>query len=42
MDPTLLRQLVSSAAIFVAAAGLALFARRLVLSLLRRWQPPHG
>ena len=37
MDPTLLRQLVSSAAIFVAAAGLALFARRLLLSLLRRW-----
>jgi small-conductance mechanosensitive channel len=37
MDPTLLRQLASSAAVFVAAAGLALFARRLLLSLLRRW-----
>jgi hypothetical protein len=32
MDPILLRQLVSAAAIFVAAAGLTLFARRLVLS----------
>ncbi len=37
MDPTLLRQIVSSAAVFVAAAGLALFARRLLLSLLHRW-----
>jgi small-conductance mechanosensitive channel len=37
MDPTSLRQVVTSAAIFIAVAGVALFARRLVLSLLRRW-----
>jgi small-conductance mechanosensitive channel len=37
MDPATLRQLAISAAVFVAVTGAALFARRLVLSLFRRW-----
>jgi small-conductance mechanosensitive channel len=37
MDPTTLRQIVTSAAIFIAVAGVALFARRILLALLRRW-----
>lgn len=37
MDPTALRQIAASAAIVIAVAGAALFARRLVLALLKRW-----
>ncbi|MFZ5863727.1 MAG: mechanosensitive ion channel family protein [Nitrospirota bacterium] len=37
MDPTTLRQIATSAAIFIAVAGTALFARRLLLALFRRW-----
>jgi small-conductance mechanosensitive channel len=37
MDPTPLRQIALSAAVFVAVTGGALFARRLLLSLFRRW-----
>jgi small-conductance mechanosensitive channel len=37
MDPTTLRQIAISAAVFVAVTGGALFARRLLLSLFRRW-----
>ncbi|MEW6683963.1 MAG: mechanosensitive ion channel family protein [Nitrospirota bacterium] len=37
MDPTTLRQIAISAAVFAAVTGGALFARRLLLSLFRRW-----
>jgi small-conductance mechanosensitive channel len=37
MDPATLRQIATSAAVFVAVAGVALFARRIVLSVLKRW-----
>jgi small-conductance mechanosensitive channel len=37
MDPTTLRQIATSAAVFLAVAGVALFARRILLALFRRW-----
>ncbi len=37
MDPATLRQIAISAAVFVAVTGGALFARRLLLSVFRRW-----
>jgi small-conductance mechanosensitive channel len=37
MDPTTLRPIVTSAAIVIAVAGLALLARRVLLAVFRRW-----
>lgn len=37
MDPVTLRLIATSAAVFIAVAGAALFVRRLLLSVLRRW-----
>src|SRR5574341_1345913 len=37
MDPVTIRQIATSAAVFAVATGLALFVRRLLLSVLRRW-----
>ncbi len=37
MDPVTIRQIATSAAVFVAVAGAALFVRRVLLSVLRRW-----
>jgi small-conductance mechanosensitive channel len=37
MDPVTIRQIATSAAVFVAVAGAALFVRHVLLSVLRRW-----